>query len=171
MNTPAHIRFRAANGNDGANLWRLVKSAGTLEPNSAYFYLLFASDFGDSCLIAEQDDRIVGAVIGYRPPRDPDAAFVWQIGLGPDMQGQGLGTRMLSEWLALPGNRDARWLTATVAEDNEPSRRLFTGFARRLGVHCAISEHFTTAMFPEPHPAEQLFRIGPLASPTRTRVA
>lgn len=168
MNTPLHISFRAANRNDGANLWRLVHSAGTLELNSAYFYLLFASDFGDSCLVAEQDDRIVGVVIGYRPPRDPEAAFVWQIGLGPDMQGQGLGTRMLSEWLALAGNRDARWLTATVAEDNEPSRRLFTGFARRLGVDCAISEHFTTAMFPQPHPAEQLFRIGPLPHPTRT---
>ncbi|MGL1832917.1 diaminobutyrate acetyltransferase [Rhodocyclaceae bacterium SMB388] len=168
MNKPDQISFRAANREDGANLWRLVQSAGTLELNSAYFYLLLANDFGDSCLVAERGDRIVGTVIGYRPPRDPETAFVWQIGLAPNMQGQGLGTRMLSEWLNLAGNRDARWLTATVAEDNEPSRRLFTGFARHLGVDCDISEHFTTAMFPDPHPAEQLFRIGPLPPPTRT---
>ena len=61
-NVIATTTFRAARHGDGAALWELVGRAGTLEQNSAYFYLLFAADFGDTCLIAEQDGETVGAV-------------------------------------------------------------------------------------------------------------
>lgn len=155
------VNFRSARHGDGAALWQLVKSAGTLELNSAYFYLLFASDFGDTCLVAETGERIVGTVIGYRPPADPASAFVWQIGVAPEMQGQGLGKELLQHWLALPGNSDARWMTATVAENNVASARLFRAFARDNGAACEDVAHFTAELFPHEHPAERLFRIGP----------
>src|SRR5690606_29515259 len=80
-----NLSFRAARPTDGAAIWQLVKATGKLELNSAYFYLVFATDFGDTCLVAEQNGRLVGAVIGYHPPRQPDAAFVWQVGVLPDL--------------------------------------------------------------------------------------
>ncbi len=131
--------------------------------NSAYFYLLFATDFGDTCLVAEQEGWIIGTVIGYRPPRDQDSAFVWQIGLVAEKQGQGLGRVLLEKWIDLPGNQGVKWITATVAEDNLASRRLFMGFAEHRGVSCTVTDHFTADLFPHEHPPEQLFRIGPLA--------
>lgn len=158
----APVNFRSARHGDGAALWQLVKSAGTLELNSAYFYLLFASDFGDTCLVAEADDKIVGTVIGYRPPANPASAFVWQIGVAPDMQGQGLGKELLRHWISLPGNAGAQWVTATVTEDNVASARLFRAFARDNGAACEDVPHFTAELFPHEHPAERLFRIGPL---------
>ncbi|TXL63585.1 diaminobutyrate acetyltransferase [Zeimonas arvi] len=156
------IRFRPARQTDGAALWRLVKATGQLELNSAYFYLLFASDFGDTCLVAERDGEVVGAVIGYHPPRQADTAFVWQIGVLPALRGQGLGQRLLDRWLALPANRACRWVTATVDEDNRASRALFGGFARRHGAECTVSPLFMPEQFPNPHPAEPLLRIGPI---------
>jgi len=162
LHTTNGLTFRPARKDDGAALWELVRSAGTLELNSAYFYLLFATDFGDTCLVAEHDNKMVGAVIGYRPPKDASAAFVWQIGLAPDRQGKGLGTKLLAAWLELPANKDATWVTATVAEDNTASQRLFEGFARKSGVACDITEHFTSQLFPHEHSPEQLFRIGPI---------
>lgn len=168
------ITFRSARHGDGAALWSVIRSAGTLEVNSAYFYLLFASDFGDTCLVAEQDNEIVGAVIGYRPPREPDAAFVWQVGIAPSLRGQGLGRKLLEQWLTLPANADARWMTATISADNEASQGLFRGFARRVGVTCEDFEHFTEALFPGEHEAERMFRIGPLTrvgKPGQRRVA
>ena len=167
--TPDPIRFRPARQTDGAALWRLVKATGQLELNSAYFYLLFATDFGDTCLVAERNDGIVGAVIGYHPPRQPDTAFVWQVGVLPALRGQGLGQRLLDQWLALPANRACRWVTATVAEDNLASRALFGGFARRHATECAVTPLFTSEQFPHPHPAEPLLRIGPIARDTITR--
>lgn len=165
------LEFRSARHGDGADLWRLVQRVGTLELNSAYFYMLFASDFGDTCLVAEHGGRPVGTVIGYRPPRDPYSAFVWQIGIAPELRGHRLGARLLQAWLDLPANRDARWLTATVASDNLPSQKLFRGFARLTGVSCDESDHFPAEQFPHEHPAERLFRIGPLSERSAVRGA
>jgi L-2,4-diaminobutyric acid acetyltransferase len=156
------VKFRPATRSDGVALWALVRSTATLELNSAYFYLLFATDFGEHCLIAESGEETVGAIIGYRPPREPASAFVWQIGVVPAMQGYGLGLRMLRAWHALPANRDANCITATVATDNTASDRLFRALARELGTGIEVTEHFTADMFPAPHPPEPLYRIGPL---------
>ncbi len=155
--------FRPARPDDGAALWRLVRSTGTLELNSAYFYVLFATDFGDTCLVAENDKGIIGAVIGYHPPRAPDTAFVWQVGVVPERRGEGLGLGLLNAWLELPSNRKCRWLTATVAEDNAASQALFRSVARARGVRCEMTPHFTASMFPYEHVAEPMLRIGPLA--------
>lgn len=156
------LHFRSARPGDGAALWQLVDATGALELNSAYFYLLFAADFGDTCLVAERDGRIVGAVVGYHPPRRPDTAFVWQIGVLPELRGLGLGLKLLQEWAALPANRGCKWVTATVADDNAASQALFRRFARDCGADCEVSPLFTPELFPRPHPAEPLYRIGPL---------
>ena len=157
------FRFRSALPSDGAPLWRLVQAAGTLELNSAYFYLLFATDFGRTCLIAEEAGEVVGAVIGYHPPEQADTAFVWQIGLLPRLQGQGLGVELLKQWIALPANQSCRWVTATVADDNAASKALFQRFAQHSGAACHVQSHFTADLFPVGHPPEPLYRIGPIA--------
>lgn len=154
--------FRPARTSDGATLWRLVQAAGTLELNSPYLYLLMATDFGDTCLLARYQGQPAGAVIGYRPPREPEAAFVWQVGVLPAYRGQGLGLQMLEAWHQLPANRDARWITATVDPDNRASRALFGALARRLCAPLAVQPHFTPDLFPVDHPAEPLLRIGPI---------
>lgn len=162
----ARVSFRVALPADGVALWRVVKAAGTLELNSPYFYALFATDFGDTCLIAEHDGNPIGAVIGYRPPREPEAAFVWQIGILPSYRGGGLGVKMLTAWFDLPANRCCRWLTATIAADNAASQALFHRFAREHRVRCHVSPHFTADMFPVPHPPEPIYRVGPLTRAT-----
>jgi len=159
------ICLRNARPGDGAALWELVRSTGTLEANSAYAYVLLAHDFGDTCLVAEQEGRLVGAVIGYHPPREASTAFVWQVGVHPSLQGQGLGQRLLQHWLTLPANAHCRWVTATVAEDNAPSRALFQRLARELHAPCISTPHFTADQFPPGHAAEPLIRIGPINRP------
>jgi len=155
--------FRPARPTDGAALWELVRATGTLEANSAYAYVLLATDFADTCLVAERKGELVGAVIGYHPPRQADTTFIWQVGLRPDCQGQGLGLQLLLHWLALPANASRRWVTATVADDNPASQALFQRFARALGTPCEVRPHFTPDLFPSHHAAEPLYRIGPIA--------
>jgi len=158
----ASISFRPARPTDGAALWQLVRATGTLEANSAYAYVLLATDFADTCLVAERGGELVGAVIGYHPPREPDTAFVWQVGVRPDCQGQGLGLRLLQHWQALPAQAGRRWVTATVAEDNRASQALFRRFAHALGTGCQVHPHFPAELFPAGHAAEPLYRIGPI---------
>lgn len=161
--TATSIIFRTPGASDGAALWQLVKASGGLEPNTPYCYLLLATDFADTCLVAEAEGKIVGAVIGYRPPREPDAAFVWQVGVLPECRGLGLGLKMLRAWRDLPANRNCRWVTATVADDNPASQSLFHRLARSAGVKCAVEPHFTADLFPLEHPPEPLYRIGPFS--------
>ena len=156
------FHFRSARPTDGASLWRLVQAAGTLELNSPYFYVLLATDFGRTCLIAEQDGAVVGAVIGYHPPQQARTAFVWQVALLPSLRGQGLGAVLLQRWIDLPANQDRLWVTATVADDNTASQALFRRFAERSGTACHVQPHFTTELFPIEHPSEPLYRVGPL---------
>ncbi len=164
--TPAHVThaltFRSAQPQDGAALWHLIQATGTLELNSAYFYLLFATDFGRTCLIVEQGDELIGAVIGYHPPEQARTAFVWQVGLLPRLRGKGLGVELLQRWIELPANQDRLWVTATVADDNAASQALFQRFAQQRGTECNVQTHFTADLFPIDHPPEPLYRVGPL---------
>jgi len=160
--TSSSLQFRSARPADGASLWRLVQATGALEPNTPYAYLLLASDFGRTCLVAEQDGHVVGAVIGYHPPEQPRTAFVWQVGLLPTLRGRGMGLEMLQRWIALPANKLCVWVTATVADDNAASQALFKRFAALHGAPCEVRPHFTADLFPVKHPPEPLYRIGPL---------
>lgn len=163
IDSATSISFRTSKASDGAALWQLVKATGGLEANTPYCYLLLATDFASTCLVAEAGDKIVGAVMGYRPPREPDAAFVWQVGVLPDYRGLGLGLRMLTAWHDLPANRNCRWVTATVADDNPASQSLFQRLAGSAGVECTVQAHFTADLFPVGHPPEPLYRIGPFS--------
>jgi L-2,4-diaminobutyric acid acetyltransferase len=115
-------------------------------------------------LVAEQDNQVVGVLIGYRGVKEPETAFCWQIGVLPAWRGQGLARRMLDAWLDLPAICDARWLTATVADDNEASKRLFLGFAQSNGLPCEVSPYFTEDLLPAGHQPEPLYRIGPITA-------
>lgn len=156
------MTFRPPTARDAAAIWRELPAIGNLERNSAYAYLLLCSHFASTSIVAEREGRVVGFVLGYRPPTDPDALFVWQVGVTPEARGRGLARRLLDEVLVRPGCRGVRHLTATVSPDNAASLALFRSLARRRGVPCEEAGCFPAALFPEPHPDENLLRIGPL---------
>jgi len=158
----ATVNFRRPRAEDGAAMWQLVGEMGTLELNSAYFYVLFAKDFAESGIVAETPDgQLAGFIVGHYPQDRPDAVFVWQIGVAPWMRRQGLGRRMLDALLAGQPAR-VQWLEATVSPDNEPSMGLFRSIAKERGVDCQEQDYLTAGLFPNAHEPERLFRIGPL---------
>ncbi len=159
------IAIRHPTVDDGAALWHLIGELDGLERNTCYAYLLLCSHFAGSSLVAERNGALVGCVLGYRPPSQPDAAFVWQIGVHSDARGTGLGTRLLSEFMNLPAHRECQFLEATVGTTNQASRALFRGFARKRGVPCEEGPGYPAALFaPASHEDEDRFRIGPLRS-------
>jgi L-2,4-diaminobutyric acid acetyltransferase len=156
------VSLRPATVTDGAAMWRLIDTMGGLEANSGYAYLLLASHFAATTVVAERAGELVGFVAAYRPPSQPDQIFVWQIGVAPDARGTGLGGRLLDALVALPACHDARHLTATVSPDNTASLALFHGFAARHELSCERRVGFPSALFATPHPDEDLLVIGPL---------
>jgi len=159
------IEIRHPLETDAAPLWQLIGEMGGLERNTCYAYVLLCTHFAAGSLVAVQDGQLVGCVLGYLPPSQPDAMFVWQIGVRAEARGHGLATKLLDRFSGLPTYEECRFLETTVATTNQASRALFRGFARRCGVPCEEGPGFPAVLFlPESHEDEDLFRIGPLRS-------
>lgn len=156
---PTGVVLRSSRPKDGAAMHALVERVGLLEQNTAYGYLLMADHFRSTCVVAERDGALVGLVIGYRPPSEPSALFVWQVGVDPSMRGQGLGRTLLNAFVQTPGGRSARSLLATVAPSNGASNKLFAAFAREIRSQVVVTEGYGSELFPPGHERECLLRI------------
>lgn len=148
---------------DGAEFWRIARDSGKLDLNSPYTYLLWCRDFAGTSVVARSGDAVAGFITGYLRPEATDTFVVWQIAVDSLHRGKGLGLRMLDHLAARLTPAGARFLEATVTPDNEASARLFTAFARSRAAELDRYELFAAALFPEQHPPEILFRIGPIA--------
>ena len=155
--TTATVVVRPPALEDGGHMWRLARDSGALDLNTSYAYLLFARDFAGTCRVAEVDGEVVGFVLGYRRPEEPETLFVWQVAVDPAMRGRQVAGRLLDDVVA-----DARFLEATITADNTASQRLFARFAREHGAELVRSDLFAAHHFPDGHDAEGLVRIGPL---------
>jgi len=163
VSATATTEIRAATAADGAAVWRLVEASGVLDVNSSYAYLLFLDHFGGTSVVAQDEDgEVVGFVTGFRPPREPEAVFVWQVAVAEAARGQGLARRLLDALVRLPGCRGVRFMLTTVTPSNAPSQAMFRSFARGVDAEVAVSPYLEEGHFPEGgHEPEELYRIGP----------
>ena len=154
--------YREPTKEDGAEIWELIKSTGNLDLNSPYSYLMLCELFSDTCVVAEDNDQIIGFVSAFRPPGPRDTVFVWQVAVHDSYRGKGIGRELLKEVLKRDACESVNYLEATVSPSNLPSQTLFKGLAKHFNCSCEISECFSEEMFPETgHEAEETYRIGP----------
>ena len=148
---------------DATAIHALVDRCKPLDLNSQYAYLLLSAHFAQTCVVAEIDERLAGFVSSYRKPTDPSVLFVWQVAVGPDARGQGLGLRMLSELMSREPCQHIRWIETTITPSNQASWALFESFAKRRGASCIQQPFFQAEHFGGiEHEEERLLRIGPL---------
>jgi len=150
---------------DGVRLNLFVRINPPLDMNSVYCNVLQCTHFADTCVLAERDGGIIGYVTGYRMPARPEVYFLWQVGVGVEGRGQGLGTRMIQAILARDVCRGMTELHTTITPSNEASRRMFASFARAEGAEMREEEAYFPRDVLGDHEAESLFRIGPLSTP------
>ena len=157
---PAELSEPSAS--DGADVESLVRSCGALDNNSTYAYLLLCRHFSRTCVVARKHGKLAGFLSAYLRPDREDTLFVWQVAVSDEFRRQGIGGAMLRHLLQREHLHHVRYLEATVAPTNKPSRKLFSGLAEEIGARCEIRIEFARAMFHgEAHEDEYLFRIGP----------
>lgn len=163
------IVMRPPEASDGAEVWQLVRRAGSLDVNSPYCYLMLCDMFRSTCVIAESDRMPVGFVSAFVKPENRDTLFVWQVAVDPDHRGKGIGAAMLSELLQRSHTEPIRYVEATVSDSNAASRRMFERFAESMGSSCGHAEGgYPADLFPgSGHEREPLLRIGPFMSGAR----
>lgn len=156
------FHFREPDKEDGAAVWNLIKDTGILDLNSSYSYLMWCEFFSGTSIVAERENGVTGFISGFIRPSSPDTLFIWQVAVDESERGNGLGTKMLFELLERSDCENVRHLEATVSPSNNPSQRLFQGFAKKLETECIVSDCFTKEDFPEQgHEDELLYQIGP----------
>lgn len=156
-----NIRLRKPTVKDGAALHELVQQCAPLDENSRYCNLLQVSHFGDTGIVAECGDALVGFITGYRVPGRAGVLFVWQVGVSPAGRGQGLAQRMLNALVSRLGDIDT--VETTVTPDNSASTAMFEKFARLNDASITRETLFRKQEhFASEHEDEVLFRIGPL---------
>ncbi len=154
--------LRTPTTKDAPHIWRLVEESGVLDPNSSYLYLLLCRDFANTCLVACHGKNVVGFVTAYRMPHDPSILFVWQIGVAPEAQRQGIAMRLLRELIERCGSTSIKAIEATVAPSNIASQRLFESLAQSHGVQLIEKpeDGFDASDFPPgDHEAEPRIRV------------
>lgn len=165
----AGVVFRRPRVEDGAAVWRLARASESLDPNSAYFYLLFCTRFAPTSVVAADraSGRLLGFVAGLRWPDSPTTVFVWQVAVDAAARGRQLASGLLDALLRAEGCREVTHMESTVTPSNEASLSLFRSLARRWRAACQESEFLRAQDFPSEaaHEPEMLLRIGPLQPP------
>jgi L-2,4-diaminobutyric acid acetyltransferase len=168
MTDKSRVEMRTLTVTDGPALWQMAKDSDTLDVNSPYAYLLWCRDFAATSVIAEVGGQPAGFVMGYRRPEQPATVVVWQVAVNAAHRGAGIAGRMLDHLVARLQPDGVTHLETSITSDNQPSQRLFLGFARSWDAAVERSELFAAKLFPDGHLAEELFRIGPVrVSPAR----
>ncbi|MCC2602366.1 diaminobutyrate acetyltransferase [Sphingopyxis sp. FBM22] len=161
----ADVRFRPPRSKDGPAVTTLIAACPPLDRNSRYCNLLQCEHFADHCIVAENSQRIMGWVSGYRPPSNPDAFFVWQVAVATEGRGRRLANRMITELLLRPAQRGVTHLLTTVTDDNQASWALFRSLARDWGATLERSALFERNIhFAGTHNTEYLAVIRPASS-------
>lgn len=157
------INYRHPFFREGLAIYTLVKRCPPLDTNTIYAYYLLCRDFSDTCVVAEQDNHLIGFLSAYRKPRELDCLFVWQIAVAKEARGKHIATNMLKWLLCQLSYANIRILETTTSPSNHASQAMFKNFAKKYQAKCDTSEFLDISMFGDQiHEAEILFRIGPL---------
>jgi L-2,4-diaminobutyric acid acetyltransferase len=161
----AAVRCRPPGRGDAAAAHALVRACPPLDVNSPYAYLLLCTHFAATSVVAEAGGRVVGFAGAYLEPADPSVLFVWQIAVGAEARGLGIGRAMLDELLDRPACRGVTHVEATITPSNASSWNLFRSFAAGRGAACTTTPMFGSADFgTESHEDEHLLRMGPIGT-------
>jgi len=148
---------------DGPSVYALVEQCKPLDLNSRYCYLILCKHYSSTCVVAEQEGKLLACMTAYVPPDQPDTLFVWQIAVHEDVRGQGVAKRLLADVLARPALQNIRFVEATVNPSNDASRGLFRSLARQYASKVHESLLFATDLLGDAdHEQENLIRVGPV---------
>ncbi|MFJ6808749.1 phytanoyl-CoA dioxygenase family protein [Streptomyces anulatus] len=106
--------------------------------------------------------RIVGFLLGYRRPEEPDTYFVWQTAVSPRHGIPFLGVKLFEAAADRQRERGARYVEATVSAEDKAILMVLKQYARKRSAEVADRVLFPSGWLGEGHHDEVLHRIGPL---------
>ncbi len=103
-------------------------------PTSALAHPLFFYEFGRHALIAEEDGRMVGFLLGFITDADPRVAYVHLVGIDPGYRRRGVGRTLYEEFTRRARDAGAVRIKAI----NTPGNQGAVDFHKALGYACEL---------------------------------
>ncbi|SNQ60250.1 GNAT family N-acetyltransferase [Candidatus Methanoperedens nitratireducens] len=119
------INIREANQNDFLEVHKFVSTCKPLENYFEHFYKIMLRYFGNTCFIAEHENKIVGYLMGIKSQTHESTYFLWKIGVSPSMQGKGIGRLLLERAENKVRDIGLKRIEVTIDPENTPSKKLF----------------------------------------------
>jgi ribosomal protein S18 acetylase RimI-like enzyme len=90
---------------------------------------LFFEHFGDTSFVVEEDDSVVGFLVGFVSPTRPGEAYIHFVGVRPDRRGRGLARDLYAHFFDVVAARGCRTVGCITAPLNAGS----VAFHRAMG--------------------------------------
>lgn len=91
------MKIRKATQDDFLKVHKFTAECPPLENYPEHVYKIILRYFGDYCFIAEENEKIIGFAMGIVPQSVSHTYFLWDIGIDPSYQRQGIGMAILKE--------------------------------------------------------------------------
>ncbi len=117
------MRIRKGSQDDFLRVHQFTAGCPPMENYPEHVYKIILRYFGDYCFIAEENEQIIGFVMGIRSFQG--TYFLWDIGVTPAYRGQGIGRRLVREVEKELGRMGFKRVELTIDPDNLPSQKLF----------------------------------------------
>jgi len=126
---PVTLTFRSATGEDYDFVVRRIDDWWGGRRMAERFHRLFFEYLGDTAVIADEDESIVGFLAGVCSTSQPGHAYIHFVGVDPDRRGNGLGRELYERFFSLARERGCRTVHAVTAPINRDS----IAFHRAMG--------------------------------------
>lgn len=120
-----NVTIRQADEKDFLAIAQFTASCKPLEPYPAHLYKIMLRYCGNTAFLALAEGRIVGFQMGFLSQRRSGTYFLWQIGVSPSMQKQGIASRILRQAERCLRNSGVKRIEVTIDPENVPSQKLF----------------------------------------------
>lgn len=132
------MRIRKATQEDFLMVHRFTAGCPPMENYPEHVYKIILRYFGDYCFVAEENGQIIGFAMGIVPQSFPGTFFLWQIGITPSRQGQGIGGKLVREVENELRKLGFKRIEVTIDPVNLPSKKFFEkmgykNFSERVG--------------------------------------
>ncbi len=119
------MRIRKTTQEDFLKVHQFTAECPTMDNYPEHVYKIILRYFGDYCFVAEENGQIIGFAMGIVPQNFPDTYFIWQIGVIPSYQRQGIGGKLVREIENELNKLGFSRIELTIDPVNLPSQKLF----------------------------------------------
>lgn len=125
------MEIREASVEDYLDLHDLVGKIEGIVQHPTHFYKIMLQYFGNSIIVAVDNDELVGFLLGFVSQTNPEEYFIWQLGVDPQHRGKKIAGKIMKSTIDTARRFGCKKVTATVETTNKPSQGLFesSGFA------------------------------------------